>query len=322
MSGELPSLLLIDDEARILRSLSMLFRGRYRVLATADPQTALATVRSERVHVVVSDQKMPLMRGADLLREVRTASPNTMRILLTGYSELDAVIASVNEGEIFRYVNKPWDAAELRATVAQAAAVAETLFAVPASPFAKAIELPMAMPADGLRAPEGLRQEPAILVVDDDEEVFEAVRAAAGPAQAVHWARSLDQAFELLAQHPIGVIVSELSVGPDSMSVALKLLKAQHPDVVTIILTPFQDTGVLINLINQGQIFRLLPKPVRRGPLGMNLASALRHHRALKLSPALRERHAVQPLRDVEAASVASRVIGFLDRLRGRAQNA
>ena len=77
-----PTLLLIDDEERILRSLAMLFRGSYQVHATVDPHEAIALVERERVHVVVSDQRMPVMRGADLLREVRSRSPNSMRILL------------------------------------------------------------------------------------------------------------------------------------------------------------------------------------------------------------------------------------------------
>jgi len=75
---------------------------------------------------------------------------------------------------------------------------------------------------------------------------------------------------------------------------------------------------VLISLINQGQIYRLLPKPARPGPLGMNIASALRHHRMLKSSPGLRGRHAVEKIRQPEELSVANRVMGFLGRLRGR----
>ncbi|GAC1635480.1 MAG: hypothetical protein NVS9B10_31330 [Nevskia sp.] len=140
-----------------------------------------------------------------------------------------------------------------------------------------------------------------------------------GPGQPVHWARSLEQAFALLEQQPIGVIVSELSVGRESLTAALKLLKAQHPEVVTIVMTPFQDAGVLIGLINQGQVYRLLPKPLRRGPLGMNLSSAMRHHRALRRAPQLRERHAVETLRQPDELTVAARVRGFLGRLRGRA---
>ena len=135
MNASKPSLLLVDDEERILRSLAMLFRGQYLLHTTTDARQALEIVARQQIHVVVSDQKMPVMRGADLLREVKERSPNTMRILLTGYSELDAIIASVNEGEIFRYVNKPWDAAELRTTVDQAAQIAYALYsAAPSEP--------------------------------------------------------------------------------------------------------------------------------------------------------------------------------------------
>jgi DNA-binding NtrC family response regulator len=291
----------VDDEERILRSLAMLFRGRYSLRATTDPNEALAVVGRETVHVVVSDQRMPLMRGAELLRQVRERSPHTMRILLTGYSEMDAVVASVNEGEIFRFVSKPWDGRELTQTVEQAAHIAGELFAAPA---------PAPQEAVGTR--------PAILIIDDDAEVVRAVQDIVGPLQPLHWARSLEQALELLQSQDIGVIISELFVARESIAAFLKVLKAQHPEVVTIVMTPFQDTGALISLINQGQVYRFMPKPVRRGALGMSIASALKHHRALVTAPRLRAAHAVEPVRQPEEMGLASRVMGLLGRLRGR----
>src|SRR5690606_36524155 len=98
-----------------------------------------------------------------------------------------------------------------------------------------------------------------------------------------------------------------------------KLLKAQHPEVVAIVLTPFQDVAVFIGLINQGQVYRLLPKPLRRGAFSMSIASALRQHRALRTAPKLREAHKVEQLRAPEEVSVAGRVMGFLSRIRARA---
>ena len=124
MSDALPRVLFVDDEERILRSLRMLFRGRAEILATTSGREAVELVRSHRVHVVVSDQRMPGMTGVDVLREVAACSPPTMRILLTGYADLDAMTASVNEGEIYRFVEKPWDAQRLIATVEQAARIA------------------------------------------------------------------------------------------------------------------------------------------------------------------------------------------------------
>jgi serine/threonine-protein kinase len=307
-----PDLVLVDDEERILRSLAMLFRPQYNLFTTTDAREALQYIRDHRVHVIVSDQRMPLMRGNELLREVRSVSPNTMRLLLTGYSELEAIVASVNEGEVFRFINKPWDAVELKQTVGHAAEIAQNLFstypsvAAPVVTFTETGSFVAPQPGEG------------ILVVDDDAEVVKAVREIVGPAQPVHWASSLDQAFALLAEHDIGVVISELFVRREPIALALKMLKAQHPEVVSIVMTPFQDTTVLIGLINQGQVFRFLPKPIRRGPLGMNIASALRHHRALKSAPKLRAVHAVEPVRQIEDSGVATRVMGFLGRLRNR----
>lgn len=312
MSIKKPNLVLVDDEERILRSLAMLFRPHYNLFTTTDARVALEHIRNEQTHVIVSDQRMPIMRGADLLKEVKEISPNTMRLLLTGYSELEAVVASVNEGEVFRFINKPWDANELKATVDQAAEIALNLFssrpsvAPPVTTFTETGNFIAPLPSEG------------ILVIDDDSEVMKAVQEIVGPVQPVYWASTLEQAFEMLRELDIGVVVSELFVKKEPIALALKMLKAQHPEVVTIVMTPFQDTTILIGLINQGQVYRFLPKPIRRGPLGMNIASALRHHRSLKASPQLLSAHRVESIRHVEDNGMATRVIGFLGRLRSR----
>lgn len=275
-----PTLLLIDDEERILRSLAMLFRGQYEVIATTEPGAALRAVAAQRVHVVVSDQRMPLMVGAELLKQVRARSPRTTRILLTGYSELDAVVASVNEAEIFRFVNKPWNAAELRDTVTLAAAIAASLFADgPAAPPG-----PL-QTKTGQRVAPVTHQSETILVLDDDATIHQAVQNIVGRSQPVIWARDLGQALAALERDTVGVVVSELVVARQSVTGLLKTLKSERPEVVTIVLTPFADVPVFIDLINQAQVYRLLPKPPRRGAFGMSLASALRQHRLLRSAP-------------------------------------
>jgi DNA-binding NtrC family response regulator len=299
MNGSGACVLLVDDEERILRSLSLLLRPRYRVLATTDPQQALGWVASQPVHVAISDQRMPHMSGAALLREVKRSSPNTMRILLTGYAELEAVVESVNEGEIFRYVSKPWDAAQLRATVDQAAAIAASLWAA------------------GDTAPAA--QASGVLVIDEDARTRALVRASLPEPVPCYEARDFEEAFAWLEREDIGVIVSELMVGGHNGAATLKLLKARRAELVTVVLTTFRDFSVLVGLINQGQIFRLLPKPVRPGPLSMSLAAALRHHRLLRASAAQRARHAVEPVYLApEAAGLSERLWGLLERLRGR----
>ena len=111
--------LLVDDEERILRTLGMLLRMQYDVISTTDGHEALRILQRERIHLLISDQRMPIMTGTQLLRQAKQMSPNTMRILLTGYADVDAAVDAVNEGEIFRYINKPWGPKELRDTIAE-----------------------------------------------------------------------------------------------------------------------------------------------------------------------------------------------------------
>jgi len=310
-----PTLLLVDDEERILRSLAMLFRTQYELRTTTDAHEALRIVERERIDVIVSDQKMPIMRGADLLRQVKDKSPNTMRLLLTGYSELDAVVDSVNEGEIFRFLNKPWDAQQLRDTVAQAMGIAQASFAAPAAAVAEPAESFIDTPLPVAPAQAG----ECILVVDDDPDVAQVIRELVGDTHPVLWAQSISEAFNRIAIEPIAVVVAEIEVSGERFTGALKALKQQHPEVVSIVMTSFNDAGTLIGLINEGQIYRLAPKPIRKGPLAMNLSSAIKQHRLLKQSPHIVERHVVQPIRAAEEVGVASRVMGLLSRLRMRA---
>lgn len=301
MTGK-PTLLLVDDEERILRSLAMLFRATHRVLTTTDGREALEMLRRERVHVIVSDQRMPIMTGADLLRQVREQSPSTMRLLLTGYSDLAAIVASVNEGEIFRFINKPWDATELRNTVAEATEIAHGLFEEPGESPAVAEEV------------SGAR----ILVIDEDPLSLHAVQGIAGTRYAVDWAQSLDQAMASIEANRVALIISELVVGGDSISPMLKMLKAEHPAIVAMVMTPFTDVSVLVNLLNQGQVYRFLPKPIRVKLLETSLRSAMEKHDALSASQALRAAHRVERSGPSTDLSVGARVAGFLARLRGR----
>ncbi len=114
-------ILFVDDEERILRSLAMQFRRQYDVLTESDPRRALERLKSESVQIIVSDQRMPQMSGAEFLAQASEIAPHTLRILLTGYSDLDAAVDALNSGGIFRYLTKPWDQQEMTNTLRQAA---------------------------------------------------------------------------------------------------------------------------------------------------------------------------------------------------------
>ncbi|MGB7631963.1 MAG: HD domain-containing phosphohydrolase [Candidatus Deferrimicrobium sp.] len=112
------AVLLVDDEANILTALTRLFLDRdVRVLRAGNGEEALGIVRREPVAVVVSDNLMPGMRGVELLSRVRDLSPDTVRVLLTGYADLPTAIEAINRGEVFRFHEKPWVDEEIVRTV-------------------------------------------------------------------------------------------------------------------------------------------------------------------------------------------------------------
>jgi len=104
------TLLLIDDEDNILRSLKRLFRREpYRVLTARSGPEALDLLRHEDVSVILSDQRMPGMTGSELLKQVKTTHPQTIRLIMSGYTELESVTSAINDGAVFKFLVKPWE---------------------------------------------------------------------------------------------------------------------------------------------------------------------------------------------------------------------
>ncbi len=114
-------LLLVDDEPGILNALRRLLRPEgYRILTADSGMAGLALLEQEPVDLVISDMRMPQMDGAAFLSQVRQRWPDAVRILLTGYADVSSTIAAINQGEIYRYIAKPWDDNEIVLTVRQA----------------------------------------------------------------------------------------------------------------------------------------------------------------------------------------------------------
>lgn len=110
------TLLLVDDELSVLRSLQRLFRpAGYRILMAQSGSEALALMAQQPVHVVLSDFRMPKMTGDKLLREVKQRYPGTVRVILSGFADMNAVMAALNDGAVYKFLVKPWDNAELLA---------------------------------------------------------------------------------------------------------------------------------------------------------------------------------------------------------------
>lgn len=110
--------LAVDDEANVLAALRRALRARgFRVVTAEGGEAALALLAREPVDAIVSDMRMPGMNGAAFLRAARTACPQAVRLLLTGQADAASALQAVNEGEVFRYLTKPWDDAELAALI-------------------------------------------------------------------------------------------------------------------------------------------------------------------------------------------------------------
>lgn len=117
------TLLLVDDEENILKSLRRLLRHEpYQILTASGGEQALQLLRQQSVDLIISDARMPGMDGATLLAEVQQRWPECVRILLTGQADLSTTIKAINQGQIYRYISKPWNDDELRLTVRQALA--------------------------------------------------------------------------------------------------------------------------------------------------------------------------------------------------------
>ncbi|MBI3823137.1 MAG: hybrid sensor histidine kinase/response regulator [Planctomycetes bacterium] len=115
-----PCLLVVDDEPDLVQSVQDLLRFDYRVLTATRASEGLKMMQNERVHIVMSDQSMPEMTGVELLQRVKQEHPDAIRLLFTAYSDLNAVIDAINEGNVYRYISKPWEVEDLKATLRQA----------------------------------------------------------------------------------------------------------------------------------------------------------------------------------------------------------
>ena len=383
-----PALLFVDDERRVLTSMRAMFRRDYDVVLANSGDEAVEVLRGrDDIHVVVSDQRMPGMTGVELLAQVKEEYPSSMRILLTGYADLEAVEASINESEVFRYLMKPCPTDELRDAIrlaVQAARVSELagvdeLAAVPDEDLEKielvdvdadpnrvveaivddaslaevadtieVVELPMVVntSADGqlsfveTNEPANSRTTPApvsgkgpalegadsqlqklqladaeVLVLSRDPELLEGVTLAIGPQYPVRDADSIDSALRILSEHPVGVLITDLAVDEAEIDELTRTLKQEVPELVTIIASDRSDASLLIGLINHGQIFRFLLKPLQVAQTRIWLTSAMVKYAELCANSNKVLRHRVAPSVDPMKSATE-----LLANVRGRIQ--
>ena len=347
MNAQLPAtekvrLLFVDDEQRVLNSMRIMFRRKFDLYLASHGVEALNIIKEKDIDVIIADHRMPQMTGVEVLTAVRTLSPRTVRILLTGYADLDAVEGSINDSEVFRFLTKPCAPEQLRETIELAATVARqtavSVVAVDKTVEIKALRIPSndaAQRANQYRKPASnkgkvpakpgtsfvqqqhektaiLKQVPVvaaktakvqkrsgrkgygIAVFSDDDHVLETVQKAGRGRIPIYHARTVVKIIKILIEHRPGVLVTDISEDKATIQAMTAQLKEHLPELVTIAISQHRDVLDMVWLINHGQIFRFLRKPLSPGRCAISLQSALQHHRMLLKNPDLLKRHEVE----------------------------
>ncbi|MFK7886516.1 MAG: response regulator [Gammaproteobacteria bacterium] len=443
-----PRILFVDDEKRVLNSMRAMFRRDYELYLTTRGDEALKIISEQPIDVLVADQRMPLMTGVEVLTEAKKCSPGTVRILLTGYSDLDAIEGAMNDGEVFRFLNKPCAATELRGTILEAAQIArdtadqlrgsgtaestvsEDDVAALSSDSALPFKLPkrepslperaLSMRRRALRAasaiksvktppkpeaePEASQTQPSmpklaappkaatevtaqdiesggtleivmagdtVTVVDSAEPEVAAPEAKAPVAPASptpskttdmpapvmpatnriqcvgrgkynisvivfspddHFARSIGRALdgtfytfhatnavrliEAIGKIAPAVLITDVTTDPDVIKNLTSMLKKRLPALVTMVAGKHRDAEIMIGLINHGQVFRFVDKPLSSASCHKHVRDALKRHIVLRRNPDLAKRYSVRGSGASSASSLGAKIVNGLNRVR------
>ncbi len=125
-----PCLLVVDDEPDVCDSVHDLLRREFRVLKATSAAEGIRLLREEEIHLIMTDQRMPQITGVEFLQKVKARNPRAVRLLFTGYADLESIIAAINQGHVYQFLKKPWQPEELLAAVRLAAQEYDRMIAI------------------------------------------------------------------------------------------------------------------------------------------------------------------------------------------------
>jgi DNA-binding NtrC family response regulator len=269
-----PEILLIDDEPIVLDSLKILFKRDYKVLTAESGEQGIAEIKKHpNVKVVISDQRMPGLLGHETLREIKKISPHSIRILLTGYSDLEAILQSVNSGEVFRYINKPWDSARLTQVVQLGIQINAQLEQVSREAAHKRAEL-------GAVVSSTPQQKNSVLFVDKNTQTIQQLVSQFSANYNTLGVSTTDDALRELSKQPISVVVSNVNFTEADPIDFLSAISHESPNTVTLIYTEQRDATLAIRAINELNVFRYLVKPTDDPKLVESIEIAMERSKA------------------------------------------
>ena len=386
--------LFVDDEKRVLNAMRGMFRRKFDLFLTTEGAAAVKIASENPIDVIVADQRMPGMTGIEVLGKVKELSPNTIRILLTGYAAPSAVEGSINVGEVFRFQGKPCPPKVLRETLDLAITATRTARGT-ASPGPPALadeqlEKHSLRPATGqTAAPTGVvpvlrqfvhpvqaehyrnrqskppaidgaasplirehrndessshwhsvtdvvmaadsyietrdidirttakAQEVGVVVYTVDAQFAETTIRALSTERSTTLATSLIKVMQTIEQDLAGVLITDYTNNSARLQRIIGALKQYLPELVTIVVSDSRDTTDMINLINYGQVFRYILKPVSPQQLRYDIDAATAKHLDLCRNPESIKRHAVAEFSNqTETSTTLNQLIGRARQLR------
>lgn len=298
-------ILFVDDEPRVTSSLKAIFRREYDVLVANSGAEALKILASEHVDVLVSDQRMPQMLGNELLAQVSKLYPQTMRILLTGFMDKQAIVDSINQGEVYRFINKPWRNDEMREVVAEAALASKVPVVTVNAPVVS--DSGQSAASDVISHSKPVADQ-ALLMMEQRQDIRHQIRKfCSDQGIMIYSTQNIQQAVAAAtSRESIGVAIIELSDQSEHALHTINLLKRTRPELITIALTNEFDAHIAVDLINQGQVFKYLAKPLDNIGFQSAIESAFVHHRFLKNNKQASTRFKVEVSRRKISASLQS----------------
>ncbi len=295
--------LFVNSNSEVLSSMLVLFRRKYDVLLAKSCSEALDILKKHKVDVVVCEQHMPVMSGAEFLRMAAELQPKLMRVLLIAYEEMETAVHPEQEGESFRVVNRDCSKVEMVDTLNRALKYARALgdgTDQPAKADASSGNAKGQINGNGEvhgqggtkagrkgNGASGKGKQSGIMILDNDpdgranlEKIlrrnFSDVHATGSVAECT---------LHLLRNQNVGVFVTQANVQGKSVDSLLSLLRQYQPRLVTIIITNRAGANDAIRMIDEGHAYRFLVEPLREGITKISVASAMRHHSELAKPP-------------------------------------
>ena len=295
--------LLLHSQQSTLDALSAGFGDRYSVHVATSGAEALSTLGATPIHVIVSAQDLPGMSGLEALREARKRSPDTIGILLAGNDRDDGLEALVGDQEVFQIVRGAISPEALRNLI-DTATKRIRLLAISESANDQAADvdepgehiimetgehgraiiteatgtIPVLQPQRAVVSPNAAGREVDVLVLTKDEEFLQTIKESARGLHNVQYANTPSQAEALVREHKVGVLVTDAAMIGSSIEALTERLRTARPRLVAIVAGRRDDGEMLMDLINRGQVYRFLLKPVSPGRARLAIEASVKHH--------------------------------------------